>query len=512
MENLLPEPVTETSIEAIRVETALSRFPVHSLTGGVVDINLHNLGTATKWEVSYSTRYGTPGQLAYKIDTLIINRRIEEAERPVGKIIRIGSLKEIANEISTKENSKTSDTGKIKRALLQNAFAGISAKISYKTKEGSVRDIEFADTRYGVIFTGDKLPDGRKADCVYIMLHDFYREILNFAVTRPLDYDYMKALPPMAQRFYEIISYVIFAALHHRNKSCKMRYSEFCKLSTATRYYEFDKVKKQMYKIHKPHVENGYIERGITYQPTTDEEGLSDWWMFYVPGPNAGRQYAEFTAIPRKRVGAIELPSGQAFLPFLDEVPAIPPKVGKSSEPSTNEEKQVPSPETQALTDELVRAGMSRGEAITLAALHPEECRRQLEYLPYAEIKSTPGAYLTTAIKREFAAPKGFQEFQQKKAEAESRRKAEELRISRERVAKARQEAEMMALDSEILALESEAPKQHAEFIKFIEAEKAKALNKPFFKPESRAAEVMAKSFDTPEKQRELYQQWKAQA
>ena len=63
------------------------------------------------------------------------------------------------------------------------------------------------------MFTGETLPDGRTADAVYIVLHDFYREILDHALTRPLDYDYLKDLPPAAQRLYEVMSYALFAAL-----------------------------------------------------------------------------------------------------------------------------------------------------------------------------------------------------------------------------------------------------------------------------------------------------------
>lgn len=507
MDELPPDLIGEAGIETIRVETALSRFPIHALSGGDVKIQLHNIGTATKWNVSYNSGFGQPGHLAYKLDTLIINRRIEETERPIPKVIRLGSLREIAQEVNHGKG-EGARTPQVKQALLQNASAFISAKIKYKTREGSEREIEFGDTRYGVVFTGEKLPDGRKADSVYIILHDFYREILNFSVTRPLDYAYMKTLPPMAQRFYEVVSYVIYAALFHRNKSCRMRYSEFCKLSTATRYFTFDQVKKQMYKIHKPHVDSGYIERGITYQPTTDEEGQADWWMFYIPGANAGRQYAEFTSIPRKRVGATELSSTQRLLPFLEEIPTIPPKAAEQPAPK---EETIPSPETQALTDELVRAGVSKGEALTLATLYPDECRRQLEFLPYAEIKTTPGAYLTTAIKREFSPPKGFLEAQEKKAEEERRRKAEELKASRERAEKAQQEANAALLDSEILGLENEDPERYARFQAFFEEQKAQTLNRPFFKKGSRAAEVVSQSFETPEKRRELYKAWKSE-
>ena len=164
MEELIREPEAYTGeIETIRVETALSRFPIHALSGEAVKINLQNLGTATQWKVSYNSEYGQPGWLAYKLDTLVINRKIEEVGRPVPKFLKLGTLTGIGEELG----SKSKNLSELKKALHQNASTYITAKLSYKTKEGALRDIEFGDTRYGVVFTGEKLPDGRKADGVF---------------------------------------------------------------------------------------------------------------------------------------------------------------------------------------------------------------------------------------------------------------------------------------------------------------------------------------------------------
>ena len=59
-----------------------------------------------------------------------------------------------------------------------------------------------------MVFTGERLPDGRLADCVYIVLNQPYWEVVNHAPVRPLDYDYLKALTPGAQRFYARHGYV----------------------------------------------------------------------------------------------------------------------------------------------------------------------------------------------------------------------------------------------------------------------------------------------------------------
>src|SRR4051794_29952814 len=128
------ESASELALNVIRVETALSRYPVHRLAKkGNISIELHQENdrgeTTLRWEVSFNSRYGQPGPLAYKLDTLIVNRRIEEAARPVPRIIRLGSLRDICRELGVNEGTSTHH---VKNSLFQNAFAAINAKIRYR--------------------------------------------------------------------------------------------------------------------------------------------------------------------------------------------------------------------------------------------------------------------------------------------------------------------------------------------------------------------------------------------
>ena len=206
---------------------------------------------ALKWKVSYNSEYGQPGPLAYKLDTLIINRRIEEARRPIPRIIRLGSLQRHLPRTELEPIAARTRHG-IKNSLYQNAFAGITAKIHYRQADGSERTLEAGFTRYSVILTGEKLPDGRKADGVYIMLNDVFIHVINGAMTRPLDYDYLKSLPPAPQRFYELLSYQMYAALKHDRPRAKLTYSDFCAHAPQTRHFDWEHVRSQMNKVHPP--------------------------------------------------------------------------------------------------------------------------------------------------------------------------------------------------------------------------------------------------------------------
>ena len=67
-------------IDILRVDTAVSRYPVHRLaSNGSVSINIRRKdakgATTLLWEVDYSNKHGQPGPLAYKLDTHVINRK-----------------------------------------------------------------------------------------------------------------------------------------------------------------------------------------------------------------------------------------------------------------------------------------------------------------------------------------------------------------------------------------------------------------------------------------------------
>ena len=61
------------------------------------------------------------------------------------------------------------------------------------------------------------------------------------------------------------MSYQVYAALRHNNPRAKLSYAEYCLLSTQVRYFDWDHVKKQMYKVHLPHLRSGYVAR-IEYE------------------------------------------------------------------------------------------------------------------------------------------------------------------------------------------------------------------------------------------------------
>ena len=287
-------------LEIIRTENVISKFPMHNLAKtGRVNIKLNRKradgDVEYQWEVSFNEKYGEAKQLAYQIDTLIIAKRIYdyvEAGEPIPEIIPLGSLYQICQELGMNPQSGKNKNN-IKRGLGQNAGALIDAKISFKDRDGEERRLASQFTRYAVVHRDQKLPDGRRADQVYVVLQPIYLEVLNSARWRPLDFTYLKALPPTAQRCYEIISPRIFVALKYGHPRAELAYSDYCAFSAQMRHTSYKSFRAQMDHVHKPHLSSGYLAK-VEYEEMRDAEGQIDWLIGYHPGPKAKSEFSHF--------------------------------------------------------------------------------------------------------------------------------------------------------------------------------------------------------------------------
>jgi hypothetical protein len=245
--------------------------------------------------------------LAYKLDTLLINRHLDALKRPLPTMIRLGSFRQICDDLGLGIGRSVAE---IKKAFHQNAGAYITAKLTYRDTLGKERRLEAGFNRYGVVFTGESLPDGASADAVYIILNESYRQVLNSAPTRPVDYDYLMGLKPLSQRFYELLSFKVYAGLKYQHPEVSLRYSEFCLYAPQQCYREGAKMSKQMHKVHQPHLGSGYLAE-VNTERVKDEAGIQDWILHYKPGPKARAEYQAFTSLHRKAMTSLPVIAGK---------------------------------------------------------------------------------------------------------------------------------------------------------------------------------------------------------
>lgn len=397
------EPLELSPQNTIRIETAFSRFPVHKLSrrGNIsIEIREETLSgeLKTRWEVDYQKKAGQPGPLAYKVDTLIVNRRIDEQRPRIPKILKLGSLSEICRELGMRVSGGNSN--ELKKAIHQNASAYITAKISYKGTDGTEQAIEAGFSRYSVIFTGERFPDGRKANAVYLILNDIYLKVLNEVQTRPLDYDYLRDLPPAAQRFYELIGFQIYAVLKHERPRARLLYSDFCTRAPQTRYHDWEHVRKQMYKVHAPHLKSGYLAK-VEFQAVQAEGGEPDWLMLYTPGRKATAEFRAF-AKPGKRLTTKT------------------DRATKLTEPVPAQKSESAAVGDDPLIEQLLKFGVSGAKARVLVENHREAAEAQIAAYPYRDggkPKKNAAGWLIAAIENNYTLPVTYLEEQERRRE-----------------------------------------------------------------------------------------------
>lgn len=469
----------------IRIENVLSRFPVHKLARqrGGITIDIREMTPTgemkTKWEVTYNSKYGQPGALAYKVDTLIVNRRIDDERPSIPKVIKLGSLSELCRELGMRRCGANAND--IKKALMQNVGAIITAKLSYKATDGAERTIEAGFSRYSVIFTGERFPDGRKADAIYILLNDIYWKILNEAQTRPLDYDYLRDLPPTAQRFYELICFQIYAVLKHERPRARLSYTDFCTRAPQTRYLDWEHVRKQMYKVHAPHLRSGYLA-GVEFQEQQTESGEPDWLMLYTPGQRAQAEFREANRKPWLKAAKATKPSRESH-EASPAAPAEPQAVAQIGEADAAGEQ---------LVSRLMACHVAETTARELVRDYRRSVELQLKALPHrntGKIKEL-APWLIRAIKENYELPEAMKAALEKEEEVRRRLAKHQSEQARQRRREALQPAYYDYLRAREGEHQRERRKAYGAFLEWEAGQRVEVENNRIFRPKFKAHQL----------------------
>jgi hypothetical protein len=185
----------------------------------------------------------------------------------------------------------------------------------------------------------------------------------------------------------------MFAALKYHQPHATLRYTDYCVLSTQQRYSDAIQVQKQMYKVHRPHLDAGYLTK-VHYEGTTDADGQPDWLLHYTPGPKARAEYAAFMRQPGAEAAALTLSADAAQEDLVATVtqepphappppPAAastPPAVALAAQDAMARPAPLPEP-LLAQAHALVGAFYQRFYGVTAVTLHPKELAHATEIL-----------------------------------------------------------------------------------------------------------------------------------
>jgi hypothetical protein len=418
--------------------------------------------TISKWSVSPSRDFGEPGPLAYDFDTLFLNRMIDLMRPDIQRIFKIGdSLSDVNRALG---RSGTRNTEQLKRAILQNVGVTIQADIHYKGKDGVERDFGFAASRYSVVFVGERLPGGKKAGAIHIILNEIFLEYLRNAQTRPLDYNYLCDLPPAPRRFYELISPEIYGAIikNQKNQKASSLYSELCMFAPLARSFDWEVVRKQMARIHKPHSESGYISK-VSFEKTEDKDGNPDWHIFYTPGRKAFREFREFA--PKKAAAQLFAVSMPIDLVLQEGLFAEGQEDGTYDDAPIQQGAADKADRT--IVERLMGYGIDETRAAQLIEKDSAEARLWADAWPHQNQKGmeNPPAVLASFIEKcRRPLPAGYK----KALEMEAKRKEQEEREERQRAYDFYSQyftpQYLLKLENEYLAIEKAQPEPYKAF------------------------------------------------
>lgn len=347
----------------------------------------------TFWRVSRNVENNFPASFARRIHTEVVERAINELKKPIPRIIKLGSLRDICQKLSITISGK--NTKDIRNALVAIKAALIETRGTFRTKEnnGAKKFFEGAFSLYdGVYFTGERLPDGSKADAVYVLLNDMYVQNYNNNYTVPLDYRYLQSLNgDIASRMYECLSLWFYPILENKKDSIQKRYSELCNYFPLVPQDEKKRAKGQLKKAHDQHVHSGILAADPEWLPIPGKS--DDWVLKYCIGPAAVEWYRTIKT---------------------DK------SLGIESAPTTKPQKKAPTPlpssssgsaDDNPLVAELVGLGISQRVAEGIVCLaDPDVIRDQIEALPYRRNIEDRAAFLIKAIEENYPIPEKVRE------------------------------------------------------------------------------------------------------
>src|SRR5260370_25405602 len=238
-------------------------------------------GRPIRWEVYQDTseEIGAPAVEAHEVWYLLVKPSIDGRRRTDGsipEIIPLGGIRECLRKVGWTAGGF--QTRELIKALTQIAFAGCVADLWVPTgdtdQEGKERLLQIKGrfSRMSVYAIGehhlteDELVQSKfdfdLEDVLYIRLDPLEAKLQQLQDRRILDNQYLFSLSPAARRWYELIAAKIFGVVNNKGQFCEIRYSWYVKHHhTLKRYFEHKRVRFQMERVIRDHLETRYIRR-----------------------------------------------------------------------------------------------------------------------------------------------------------------------------------------------------------------------------------------------------------
>lgn len=263
-------------------------------------------GHPMRWEVYQDTsdEIGAPAVEAHEVWYLLVKPSIDGMRRldnTIPEIIPLGGLRECLRKVGWSEGGY--QARELIKALTQISFAGCVADLWIPTGEQDTEgkqkflQVKGRFSRMSVYAIGEHhLTEEELAqsqfdfdleDVIYIRLDPLEAKLQQLQDRRILDNQYLFSLRPAARRWYELMAAKIFGVVSNKGTFCEIRYSWYTQHHhTLKRYVEHKRVRFQMDRVIKDHIESGYIAKA-EYRAVKEPGQLIDYIIRYYPGSGA---------------------------------------------------------------------------------------------------------------------------------------------------------------------------------------------------------------------------------
>jgi uncharacterized protein YgbK (DUF1537 family) len=158
----------------------------------------------------------------------------------------------------------------------------------------------------------------------------------------------------------------------------------------------------------------------------------------------------------------------------------------------------------QELVEKLTSNGVGRAVAEALAHSDSEACRRCLAYLPFADIRSSTGAFLANAIRQGYGPPKGYEEAQKRLARNRAIKEGDGIALA---IGRAVNPPTKRNLQAGFLELQEKRPEEFAEFLTHEKEEQTKIVRIARRLSAKRRTEVLS-GWQNDDNRLERYERW----
>jgi len=234
----------------------------------------------TVWTVIPHPDFGLPRDFERRLQRAV-EHSLSLVPRPISNPVSLPSFRELARMMGVSCSGQFVE--KVKDGFAAMMMTGIMSKRSYYNKSKKAWMEEGFHLYDKIVFKGEKISESCSAEHNHAYFTNAYLDNLNALYVRPLDFEYLKSLRPVASRLYEILGVKFYG---HRD-FIQYKYSTLCRLLPLAQQKKLARARQQLDGSHEDLKQTGFLS---CYAWSPMQRVNDDWYVRYEPGERFFRE------------------------------------------------------------------------------------------------------------------------------------------------------------------------------------------------------------------------------